>query len=190
MPPLEIDTGYLKEVLIGLLNTPSPTGFAEQAVDYVEKALRAFPLRLSRTPRGALLAEWAGRAGSSPRALTAHVDTLGAMVKEIKPNGRLKLTRLGGVILPGVETEGVTIFTSSGTTVRGSYMFEEPAGHVAGARVAETKRDEDNLEVRLDALTRSAEETLGLGIGVGDFVAFDPRVETGPAGFVRARHLD
>ena len=104
MPPLEIDTGYLKEVLIGLLNTPSPTGFAEQAVDYVEKALRAFPLRLSRTPRGALLAEWAGRAGSSPRALTAHVDTLGAMVKEIKPNGRLKLTRLGGVILPGVET--------------------------------------------------------------------------------------
>ena len=38
--------------------------------------------------------------------------------------------------------------------------------------------------------TTSAAETRTLGIQVGDFVAFDPRVETGPAGYIRSRHLD
>lgn len=188
--PLPIDAEYLQDFLVGLLNTPSPTGFAERAIAYVERAMAQFPLTVRRTPRGALMAEWVGKSASAPRALTAHADTLGAMVKEIKPNGRLKLNRIGGIILPSVETEGVTVFTASGTTVRGSYMYIEPAGHVAGAKVAETKRDEDNLEVRLDERTAAADETRALGIQVGDFVAFDPRVEVGAAGFIRSRHLD
>jgi putative aminopeptidase FrvX len=190
MPALPIDSDYLKTFLIGLLNTPSPTGFAEQAIGLVERELQRYPLAVRRTPRGSLMAEWAGAAADAPRALTAHVDTLGAMVKEIKPNGRLELTRLGGVLLPSVETEGVTIFTAGGRTVRGAYMFIEPAGHVAGARAAETVRTESNLEVRLDERTNSAAETRALGIQVGDFAAFDPRVEAGPAGFIRSRHLD
>ncbi len=187
---LPIDSEYLKDFLVGLLNTPSPTGFAERAIAFVEQELKKYPLALRRTPRGSLMAEWAGQASSAPRALTAHADTLGAMVREIKPNGKLKLTRIGGIILPSVETEGVTVFTAAGATVRGSYMFVEPAGHVAGAKVAETVRTEDNMEVRLDERTTSAAETRALGIQVGDFVAFDPRVEVSSAGFIRSRHLD
>jgi putative aminopeptidase FrvX len=45
------------------------------------------------------------------------------------------------------------------------------------------------MEVRLDAVVSSVEETRKLGIGVGDFIAFDPRVEV-VNGFVRSRHLD
>ena len=45
------------------------------------------------------------------------------------------------------------------------------------------------MEVRLDARTTNPEETRALGIEVGDFVAFDPRVEL-TNGFVRSRHLD
>jgi len=188
LPP--IDTDYLLNFLTGLLNTPSPTGLAQPAIAYTEKALSAFPtLQLSRTRKGALVARWAGRGSDSPRALTAHVDTLGAMVKEIKSNGRLKLTRIGGVTWNTVEGEGCTVFTSQGAAVRGSILITQASAHVYGSQLGEQKRDDDHMEVRLDARTLSKAETEALGIQVGDFVAFDPRVEI-TNGFVRSRHLD
>jgi putative aminopeptidase FrvX len=178
------------DFLVKLLNTPSPTGYAEPAITFTEHTLEKFPeLTLTRTRKGALVARWEGANNDAPRAMTAHVDTLGAMVKEIKPNGRLKLTRIGGLLLNGVETEGCWVLLNNGGKVRGSYLFEDASTHVHGAKVSETKRSEDNMEVRLDARTVSAEETRALGIQVGDFVAFDPRVEV-TEGFVRSRFLD
>jgi putative aminopeptidase FrvX len=111
------------------------------------------------------------------------------MVKEIKSNGRLKLTRIGGLTLNGVETEGCWVLTNKGKKVRGSYLFEKASSHVHGALVNETKRSEENMEVRLDERTTSADETRALGIQVGDYVSFDPRVEIN-AGFIRSRFLD
>jgi putative aminopeptidase FrvX len=191
MPPLpNIDTSFLTIFLVDLLNTPSPTGNAEPAVAFVEQTLKQYPeLTLSRTRKGALVARWEGQKNDIPRALTAHVDTLGAMVKEIKSNGRLKLSRIGGILLNGVETEGCWVLASKDKKVRGSFMFNDSSSHVHGAAVNETKRSEDNMEVRLDARTNSADETRALGIRVGDFVVFDPRVEV-TAGFVRSRFLD
>jgi putative aminopeptidase FrvX len=124
-----------------------------------------------------------------PRALTAHVDTLGGMVKEIKSNGRLKLTRIGGYAWNTIEGEGCTIHTACGVPVRGSFLLTKSSSHVHGAQVNDLKRDEDNMEIRLDARTTSADETRQLGIQVGDFVSFDPRVEV-TNGFIRSRHLD
>jgi putative aminopeptidase FrvX len=185
-----IDTAYLLEFLTGLLNTPSPTGYAHLAVEYTRQALSAFPeLRLSLTRKGALVAVWPGEHDDAPRALTAHLDTLGAMVKEIKINGRLKLTRIGGLVWNNVETEGCTVFTHSGKTVRGSLLTTKASSHVYGKVGFELPREEENMEMRLDARTGSEDETRLLGIEVGDFVAFDPRVEI-TNGFIRSRHLD
>lgn len=190
MPLPSIDTGYLLDFLSQLLNTPSPTGFAQRAIQLTETALSAFPdLSLRRTRKGALVAEWRGQSQSAPRALTAHADTLGAMVKEIKPNGRLKLTKIGGFAWNTVEGEGCTVFTRTGETVRGSLLLAKASGHVYSVQVNDLKREDENMEVRLDARTTSAEETRLLGIQVGDFVAFDPRLEV-TDGFVRSRHLD
>jgi putative aminopeptidase FrvX len=185
-----INPPFLTIFLVDLLNTPSPTGNAEAGILFVEETLKKFPgLSLSRTRKGALVARWEGKQNDAPRALTAHVDTLGGMVKEIKPNGRLRLTRIGGILLNGIETEGCWVMTSSGKKVRGSFMFDDASSHVHGTKVNETQRKEENMEVRLDARTTSAEETLALGIQVGDFVVFDPRVEV-TEGFVRSRFLD
>jgi putative aminopeptidase FrvX len=186
-----VDRIYLENFLIGLLNTPSPTGFAYRAVDYTEKALAAIPgLLLSKTRKGALIAKFPGKSSEHPRALTAHVDTLGAMVKEIKPNGRLKLTRIGGILWNSVETEGCTVFTNQGETIRGSLLAVKASGHVFGSQaIGDLKREDATMEVRLDARTSSPAETEALGIQVGDFVAFDPRVEMNN-GFIRSRHLD
>jgi len=178
------------EFLCGLLNTPSPTGMADAGIAFTEQALAAVPgIRMRRTRKGALVAVIPGQRSDAPRALTAHCDTLGGMVKEIKPNGRLKLTQIGGFAWNTVENEGCTIFTASGKTVRGSLLVNTASAHVYRAAVTETKREDANMEVRLDARTTSAEETRALGIQVGDFVAFDPRVEV-VNGFVRSRHLD
>lgn len=185
-----IDHDYLVNFLTSLLNTPSPTGFSHQAIDFTANTLSTFPaLRLSRTRKGALVATWPGQQSSAPRALTAHVDTLGAMVKEVKSNGRLKLTKIGGFAWNTVEGEGCTVFTSRGETLRGSILLEKASSHVYGKVVGEAVRDDENMEVRLDAQTVSKEDTEALGIRVGDYVAFDPRVEI-TNGFVRSRHLD
>lgn len=188
LPP--IDTEYMLAFLTGLLNTPSPTGFTDLAIEYTDQALRAFPqLEIRRTRKGALVAKWPGRSNDTPRALTAHVDTLGAMVKEIKDTGRLKLTRIGGFAWNTVEGEGCTVHTRSGKTVRGAILLAKASSHVYGTEVNKDTRDDEAMEVRLDARTTSAEETRSLGIEVGDFVVFDPRVEV-TNGFVRSRHLD
>ncbi len=190
MPLPKIDNDYLVDFLVKLLNIPSPTGFAEPAVAFVEKELAQFKqLELSRTRKGALIAKWNVESDKAPVALTAHVDTLGAVVKEIKANGRLRLSRIGGVEWPTVETEGVWIFASNGQTIRGSVLCDTASGHIYGQAMKDTPRDDDHMEVRLDARTSSDKETRALGIKIGDAVAFDPRVEV-TNGFVRSRHLD
>jgi putative aminopeptidase FrvX len=186
----KIDTQYMLDFLTELLNTPSPTGFTDAAIEYTENVLTQFAnIETRRTRKGALVATLAGEREDAPRGLTAHIDTLGAMVKEIKTNGRLKLTKIGGFPWNTVEGEGCTVFTNSGEQIRGSILLSQASVHVYGNKVKENKRDDDNMEVRLDELTNSEDETKALGIQVGDYIAFDPRVEI-TNGFIRSRHLD
>jgi putative aminopeptidase FrvX len=183
-----IDEKYFTEFLVDLLNIPSPTGFASAAVDFVEKELSKYKqLELSRTRKGALVAKWNVESDLPPVALTAHVDTLGAVVKEIKSNGRLRLSRIGGIQWHTVETEGVWVFTDKGERIRGSVLIDVASGHIHSG--PDLPRDDKHLEVRLDARTTSEKETRALGINVGDCVAFDPRVEV-TNGFIRSRFLD
>ena len=190
MPLPSIDEDYLKSTLTGLLDTPSPTGFAQWAIRYVEDSLKELGVAAVLTRKGALTATLAGREATAPRALTGHVDTLGAMVKEIKANGRLKLTKIGGFAWNTVEGEGCRIFTQSGGVIHGSLLLAQASSHVYGQAVSATPRDDANMEVRLDGRTSSPAETWALGIEVGDFVAFDPRVVVSDSGFIRSRHLD
>ena len=134
--------------------------------------------------------KWQGGKKDAQRAMTAHADTLGAMVKEIKENGRLKLTKIGGFAWNTVEGEGCSIYTHSGNIIRGSLLLSPASSHSAGSsKVNETKRTDETMEIRIDAKTKSKEDTKSLGIEVGDFVSFDPRVEI-TNGFIRSRHLD
>ncbi|MBV6391095.1 MAG: putative aminopeptidase YsdC [Anaerolineales bacterium] len=184
----KIDETYFTQFLVDLLNIPSPTGFAEPAVAFVEKEISKYKqLQLSRTRKGALIAKWEVKSDLPPVALTAHADTLGAVVKEIKGNGRLRLSRIGGIQWPTVETEGVWVFTEKGEKIRGSVLIDVASGHIHSG--PDLPRDEKHLEVRLDARTTSEEETRALGINIGDCVAFDPRVEA-TNGFIRSRFLD
>ena len=187
---IEIDRGFMLNLLAELLNEHSPTGYTEKALGLLRRQMQIFPfLEFSTTRKGALLATWKVDGSSRPKAVTAHMDTLGAMVKEIRSNGRLSISKIGGLQLNAVEAEGCWVVASSGRLIRGSLLFEDASSHVHGAKVSETVRSEKNMEVRLDEMVFTADETKALGVSVGDFICFDPRVEI-TNGFVRSRFLD
>lgn len=192
VPLPAIDTEYMIDFLARLLEIPSPSGYAREAMEMVEQEARRFPeLKVEWTKKGSLLLRLPGEKASengAKRALTAHVDTLGAMVREIKSNGRLELTNIGGFAWGSVEGENCLIHTRNDGVIRGSFLPIEASVHVYDD-VRNAKRDNKSMEVRLDERVSSAAEVRSLGIEVGDFVSFDARVEL-VNGFVKSRHLD
>ncbi len=190
MARFSISTDYLMTVLEDLINTPSPTGDTDWAVGMVQNELELMGVQNYKTTKGALVAHYEGFSQARPRAITAHVDTLGAMVAEVKRNGRLRLKALNGVNWPTVESEGVTIRTQSERQFRGSMVLANGASHV-NKEAGTKERTAETLEVRIDESTSSEDETRLLGIEVGDYVYFDPRFEHNrDSGYIRSRFLD
>ncbi|MFP3854109.1 MAG: M42 family metallopeptidase [Anaerolineales bacterium] len=188
--PVDISANDLTKDLVELLNIPSPTGYCADAIRWASERLVSFGLQPKETAKGGLLVSLGGDESRPKRALTAHVDTLGAMVKEILPNGRLRLRAIGGIIWNSVETEGCTVFCRNGRRLRGSLMIDRASAHVHGKEAGQRERKAEHMELRLDERTQSAEDAAELGVSVGDFVAFDPRVEVSESGFIRSRFLD
>ncbi|SEJ80059.1 Putative aminopeptidase FrvX [Deinococcus reticulitermitis] len=180
---------YTLDVLLRLLETPSPTGLTGRALTLLEKELELLGVPARRTRKGALGWEIAGT-GEGHTTFSAHVDTLGAMVKGIKGNGRLLLWPLGGYDWATVEGEDVQVHTQGGHALTGTVVNVRQSTHVHGPALRELRREQAVMEVRLDERTASASETLNLGVGVGDFVSFDARPRLTPSGHVKARHLD
>ncbi|WP_313891474.1 M42 family metallopeptidase [Psychrobacillus sp.] len=172
-----------------LVEIPSPSGFTKEIMDFMENILKDLQVSYIRTNKGALIATIKGENDDKHRLLTAHTDTLGAMVKEVKASGRLKLTMVGGFNWNAVEGEYCTIHTASGKKIRGTILMHQTSVHVY-RNASDLKRDEQNIEVRVDEKVTTADGTLALGIEVGDFVSFDPRFEQTDTGFIKSRHLD
>jgi putative aminopeptidase FrvX len=189
---LVIDLQAMTDFLVGLLNVPSPTGYHREAIAFTRAAFEALNvpnLMIAETRKGALLLTWQGDTNADPVGITAHVDTLGFMVKEINANGSLKLTALGGINWSGAEFENCTVRTHDDRRYRGTIILTNPSTHV-NRDAHKKERNEDTMELRLDARTTSRAETELLGIGVGDFILLDPRVEVTDTGFIRSRFLD
>ena len=172
-----------------LVQIPSPSGNTGKVIQFVEDYFKDLGVETKRNRKGGLIATLLGKNDDEHRMLTAHVDTLGAMVKEIKSNGRLKLDLIGGFRYNSIEGEYCEIETSAGAIHTGTILMRQTSVHVyedAGT----AKRNQDNMEVRIDAKVSTADEVRELGIEVGDFVSFDPRVEETANGFIKSRHLD
>jgi len=176
--------------LVEILNTPSPSGDTKKAVALVKDYFEALGVQTQYTNKGALIATIAGQDDNKHRVISAHVDTLGAMVKEIKSSGRLKMTQIGGYPWNAVEGEYCTVSTSEGKTYTGTILTNKASSHVHGGESSSNKRDENSMEIRIDEKVTSADEVRELGIEVGDFIYFDPRTQVTESGYVKSRHLD
>ncbi|MEK4484912.1 M42 family metallopeptidase [Psychrobacillus sp. FSL H8-0484] len=172
-----------------LVEIPSPSGYTKEIMDFMERILKELNVSYIRTNKGALIATIKGTDDTKHRLLTAHTDTLGAMVKEVKASGRLKLAMVGGFNWNAVEGEYCTIHTASGKKIRGTILMHQTTVHVY-KNASSLPRDEQNIEVRVDEKVTNADGTRELGIEVGDFVSFDPRFEETETGFIKSRHLD
>lgn len=191
MPDLpSVPEHYLLDNLNKLLEISSPTGWTDRVTEFVMEELKSLGLSPGKTRKGGVTTKWAGDTSDEPRALTAHVDTLGAVVKEIKANGRLKLSKIGGYAWNTIEGEGCEVLTSNGDSLPGSILITKASAHIYAEAVGQTERTDETMEVRLDIRTATKKDTLSAGVRVGDFVALDPRTVLFENGFIRSRHLD
>lgn len=175
------------QATVELCKIPSPTGFTRQAERYVFDALVALGYKPEYTVKRSVRVCLGGQ--SRPLVLAAHVDTLGAMVRSIKPSGSLRVAKLGGFPENYIEGENCTIHTRAGKTFSGRFLLDKPAVHV-NKNVGTTARDDTNIEVVIDEPVSKADEVKALGIGAGDFVSFDPRTTLTDSGYIKSRHLD
>ena len=176
--------------LVALLNIKSPTGHTQAAITFVQQQLEALNIPFYTTNKGALVATLQGRDTSKSVVLSAHVDTLGCLVKEITSEGYLKLSQIGGFAWNTIEGEYVSIETSLGKFYRGTVLTDVASSHVFGSKTNSNERNEHSLRVRIDEKITSQADVLALGIAVGDYVHLDPRTEVTDSGFIKSRHLD
>ena len=176
---------FIAEQLKTLTAIPSPSGYTKNATDYLMKLLQdmGYGPKLSR--KGNVFVTLGG--DGEPLVLAAHVDTLGAMVRSIKDNGRLRPTTLGGHVWSTADGENCTIHTRDGKVYTGVVLNTEPSAHVADKKV-ETL--EENMEILLDEPVSTKAETLALGIQTGDIIAMDPRTVITESGYIKSRFLD
>lgn len=186
----DIDREYLRNTLLELLQTPSPTGMTDTVVQLVCQKLEQLGIDYELTRRGAIRANLAGRKHSPDRAVVAHLDTLGAMVKNLKANGRLEVTSVGTWPARSAEGARVTLYADGGVRYRGSLLPAKASGHVFGREVDTQEASWRNLELRLDAKVHDRSGLEQLGIHPGDMLAVDPQPEFLDNGFWVSRFLD
>jgi putative aminopeptidase FrvX len=177
------------KLITDLVSIPSPSGNTNEVITFVEKFLLGLQIKTYRNRKGGLIATIEGKDPSKHRMLTAHVDTLGAMVKEVKSNGRLRIDLIGGFNYNSIEGEYCQIETSSGKKFTGTILMHQTSVHVY-KDAGKAERNQNNIEIRIDEKVHNAEDIRALGIEVGDFVSFNPRVEVTPSGYIKSRHLD
>lgn len=187
--PVTIDSDYLISTLFTLLQTPSPSGYTDRVVHWLGEELErlGIPFELSR--RGAIRATLRGNSERALRAVVSHVDTLGALVKRLKPNGRLEITPVGHWSSRFAEGGRVTVFTDAHGSRRGTVLPLKASGHTFNKEIDEQPVSWENVEVRTDDFCTSEAELEQLGYHVGDFIAFDPCPELND-NFINSRHLD
>ncbi|MCR5092230.1 MAG: M42 family metallopeptidase [Bacilli bacterium] len=186
---IEFDDKYFREIAKEVFTCDSPTGFTQNVIKLVKEKVDSFGYHTRIMNNGALEVSIEGEDKSKTVATSAHCDTLGLMVRSIKADGHLALTKLGGPITPTLDGEYCRIFTRDGKVYKGTILSTSAATHVYPD--ANTKsRDIDNLEVRLDELVHSKEDVKKLGIDNGDIVCYDPKFEITENGFLKTRFID
>jgi len=187
---LEIDIAYLTRLLARLLRTPSPTGLTDAVVALVCEELTALGLKVELTRRGAIRANLPGLQKSPDRAVVAHVDTLGAMVKNLKDNGRLEIVPIGTWSARFAEGARCTVYSASGGQYRGTILPLRASGHVYNTGVDTMPVGWDYVELRLDERVSTRHDLMRLPVHVGDMIAIDTGADIAENGFINSRHID
>ncbi len=175
-------------LLENIFNMDSPTGYTHNIIDFLEQEVKELGYEVEKNKKGNLVVTVEGKTDYT-LGLSAHVDTLGLMVRSIMPNGHLRFTMLGGVLLPTLDGEYCKVYTRDGKVYTGTILSTSPSVHVYKDSRSKT-RDEDNMYIRLDENVKSKVDTKNLGINNGDIVAIEPKFIYTESGYIKTRFLD
>jgi len=184
-----VDLEYITGLLLELLAVPSPAGYTDEVVHLAGRELERLGIPFELTRRGAIRADLAGRVTSPDRAVVAHLDTLGAMVTALKPNGRLGVAPIGTWSSRFAQGARVKILSKSGCRT-GTILPLKASGHAFDRDVDTQPTDWDHVEIRVDEVAQHDQDLRELGLRVGDYVAVEAHPCVTPSGFINARHLD
>jgi putative aminopeptidase FrvX len=179
---------YIIKMIETLVNIPSPSGYTKEIMKYVRSEVEGFGYPCEYNQKGGLIISVPGKS-EEILGLSAHVDTLGAMVRSIDSEGTLKFTLIGGYTMHSVEGAYCRIHTRDGRTYSGTILIKSSSVHsYDDARTIE--RTDRNMLIRLDEIVKCKEDVLALGINSGDYISFDAKFQYTEGGFVKSRHLD
>lgn len=186
---LEINKKFVLDTAKEILEFHSPTGFCFEIMDKIKSIAEGFGYDFETTNKGCGIITIKGECQDKVIGLSAHVDTLGAMVRSITSEGKLKFTLLGGPIVPTLDGEYCKIRTREGKIYSGTFLSTSPAAHVFEDSSSKT-REPKNMEIRIDENVKSKEDTQKLGICPGDFVFIEPKTTITESGFIKSRFID
>ena len=176
------------KLLEQIINIDSPTGYCSKVINYLETVVKELGFNYTKNQKGNLIVSVEGKSDYTV-GLSAHVDTLGLMVRSINSDGTLKFTTLGGPLLNTYNAEYCKVYTREGKVYTGTILSTSPAVHVfPDSRSKDLK--EDTMCVRLDEVVYSRSDTQKLGIQTGDIIAIDPKFEITEKGYIKTRFLD
>ena len=139
------------------------------------------------TKKGAVIYKFEQKRAARNVMLTAHVDALGAIVKEVHYDS-LKISPIGSSPVLYLVGDYCQIHTYDGETYEGTILPDHPAAHVNN-KLNEFDLKMENLSIRVDLPLDRGRESLAHYIEVGNFVSLDPKYRF-INGFIKSRHLD
>ncbi len=181
--------GFFIEKIKEIMATDSVTGYTKEAIALIEKYADEMGYSHYKTQKGNLIIEVLGRNTEKTVGVSAHIDTIGAMVRSVNSDGTLAFTKIGGITLPTMDGEYCKIRTRDGKIYTGTFLSKHPAAHVF-EKANSAPRDEDNMLVRIDERVKNKKDTQNLGICAGDFIFPDTKTTITKSGFLKSRFID
>ena len=171
-----------------ILAIPSPSGYTKEVINFLVEICKKENYEYEVLNNGNLMVTIPGE-DDYIVGLSAHVDTLGAMISGINGDGTLKFDPIGSPILPTYDGEYCTIHTRSGKVYNGTFLSNSPAIHVYSDSKSKD-RNKDTMHVRIDEVVHNKAEVKALGIDNGDYIALDPKTVITESGYIKSRFLD
>lgn len=179
---------YIIQKLKELLAIDSTTGYFRLIQNYLAGEMTELNIPSEEVHKGGLVADIGGE--GNPLVIMAHGDDIGLMVRYIKDNGALVVTKVGG--LKEEDATGVIcrLHTRNGQVYTGCMRRIHSCVHVRPESEREAPlKCETNMEFVLDADVKCKQDVINLGIRVGDIIALDAGLHMNN-GYITSRFLD
>ncbi|MCL2521824.1 MAG: M42 family metallopeptidase [Erysipelotrichales bacterium] len=183
-----MDKDYLLAITKKILAIPSPSGYTEKCRNLLITEIESLGFKAETNNYGNVIVNL-NKKQAKTIGISAHFDTLGAMVSGINNDGTLAFKTVGGPILPTYDGEYCTIHTRDGKTYNGTFLSNSPSSHVYKDATS-IDRNSSTMHVRIDELVCSKNDVKALGINNGDYISLDPKTIIFANGFIKSRFLD